>query len=212
MSTYPASRTTASMPCNTSAKKGFDTSKTITAMASLRPPRSRCAAELRTNPVASTASSTRLRVSCPTPGRLLSAFETVAGDTPARAATSRMVTRVGRGLDPSTDSKGARDDFARDGVGREVGPRPSPLGSVASRGAGRCLALICWPLTRERDRGRLSSWPEHVLRKFRPDAASELRTRQTGTSSARIDAGDRRVLYRVLPNRAKLGAVLSSFD
>ena len=76
------------------AKCGLVMSGTMTAMFPVRPVFITCAARFGTKPSLLTAASTRLRVSGATFSGRLSVRETVAGWTPARAATSRIVTRL----------------------------------------------------------------------------------------------------------------------
>lgn len=98
MRTYPSGRRTSSAPRIISIKNGFEESSTTTPTTFDRAPRSCRAAVLRTNPVSRMAASTRSLVASDTTLGSFKTFETVPRATPARSATSRMVTR--RAVEP----------------------------------------------------------------------------------------------------------------
>lgn len=98
MRTYPSGRRTSSAPRIISIKNGFEESSTTTPTTFDRAPRSCRAAVFRTNPVSRMAASTRSLVASDTTLGSFKTFETVPRATPARSATSRMVTR--RAVEP----------------------------------------------------------------------------------------------------------------
>ncbi len=92
MTAWPAWLATSSTPRATSVKNGLATSNTTRPMARAVPARSWRADSLRTKPRSLMALSTRARVAWATRSGWLSTLETVPTDTPARTATSRMLT------------------------------------------------------------------------------------------------------------------------
>ena len=89
------SRAERSTDLTSDAKWGFVMSGTITAMLPVRPVMSPRAARFGTKPRSRTALSTRRRVAGATLSGVLMVRDTVAAWTPARSATSRIVTRRG---------------------------------------------------------------------------------------------------------------------
>ena len=81
-------------PERIAAKYGDPTIGSITPISPVRPPESARALRLAVKPWSRTTRSTAPRVSAATPGRSLRTRETVAIETPAALAISRMVARA----------------------------------------------------------------------------------------------------------------------
>src|SRR5262249_4646228 len=92
----PSAFATPSTPRATSVKNGLDASRATYAMVRERPAASCRAEAFGTKPSRAIAASTRARVAGRTEDGWLSTLETVPTDTPARKATSLMLTDVMR--------------------------------------------------------------------------------------------------------------------
>ena len=100
MTASPDSLASSSTPRATSVKNGLATSSTTSPIVRLRPARSWRADSLRMKPSSLMAARTRLRVGSATTSGRFSTLETVPRETPARAATSLMLTGVSATVPP----------------------------------------------------------------------------------------------------------------
>ena len=91
MTESPLVAARSSAPRARSVKKGFRASRTMRPTVRLWPARSWRAASLRTKPSSLIAERTRWEAAAETLAGRLSTLDTVPTDTPARAATSRML-------------------------------------------------------------------------------------------------------------------------
>src|SRR5690606_10146237 len=115
-----------------SCRAGRATTRPTVSPAPVAEPDSLIAAWFGTQPSSATAAMTRSRVASDTPGRLLKARDTAPRDTPARAATSVIVTRPGRRALPSfTDFSASVDAVQRRAGGLRI--RLCPAGDPPRR-------------------------------------------------------------------------------
>jgi len=161
-------------------------SGTMTATLPVRPVIRPRAARLGTNPSSRTAASTRCRVSGATRSGRLSARDTVAAWTPARAATSRIVIRCG--------CRTLRDPT------RAVGPPTEPMTNLpATRLSMATLADARVQLVPWYERSSVQKITHLGCRRLCPRPSRRLRRRPHSPRLARVDP-------RYIPDQRSGGA------